>query len=134
MKPQAESKKAWGASTRIGAHAPSRRTLTVVTLLAAGVYLAVGIAHADVPTVGDIAACNQEAREGLRGGTVSPIPKDEADADEARKARARTLELSGATGHVTQSPDPQIHGMDGEGAKDAAYRAAYRVCMRKNGF
>ena len=38
------------------------------------------------------------------------------------------------SGSATQSPDAQIHGMDAEGAKDPAYRAAYRVCMRKNGF
>ena len=44
------------------------------------------------------------------------------------------MEPPGVAAHVTQSPDPQIHGMDGEGAKDATYRAAYRVCMRQKGF
>jgi hypothetical protein len=44
------------------------------------------------------------------------------------------MDLTGGAGQVTHSPDLQIHGMDGEGAKDAAYRAAYRVCMRRDGF
>jgi hypothetical protein len=101
--------------------------------LVIGVHLASGIARADVATAGDAAACNQEAREGFRG-TASPIPRDLAGADNARKAHARTGERSEATGEVTRSPDPQIDGMDAEGAKDAAYRAAYRVCMRKKGF
>ena len=32
------------------------------------------------------------------------------------------------------SPDPQIHGMETEGAKSATYQAAYRSCMRRKGF
>jgi hypothetical protein len=35
---------------------------------------------------------------------------------------------------VIESSDPQIHGMQGEGAKNAAYQAAYRSCMRRKGF
>jgi hypothetical protein len=31
---------------------------------------------------------------------------------------------------ITQSPDPLLKGMDAEKANDAAYRAAYRECMR----
>ena len=110
------------------------RTLTVATLLVAGLSGALAIAHADVPTAGDIVACNQEAREGGRGRAVSPTSKDEVDADAARKVRPGTVEAGGAAGHGTQSPDAQIHGMDGDGAKDAAYRAVYRVCMRRNRF
>jgi len=30
--------------------------------------------------------------------------------------------------------DPQIRGMAPEGAKTAAYQAAYRSCMRRKGF
>jgi hypothetical protein len=110
------------------------RTLTVATLLVAGLSGALGIAHADVPTAGDIAACNQEAREGARGRAVSPTAKDEVDANAARNVRTAAVAPPGAAGPATQSPDPQIHGMDGDGAKDAAYRAVYRVCMRRNGF
>ncbi len=109
------------------------RNLAVAILLMAGVHGAVGIAHADVPTAADIAACNQEAREGVRGRAVSPTSKDEAAAAAARRVGAQTGDAPGATAAV-QSPDAQLHGMDGEGAKNAAYRAAYRVCMRRNGF
>ena len=109
------------------------RTLAVVILLIAGLYVALGTARADVPTVEDIAACNQQAREGLRDRTVFPTRKDDTAAAAARAGRTGTGEGRGP-GHVTQSPDPQIHGMDGEGAKNAVYRAAYRVCMRQRGF
>ena len=134
MKPQFQSGKTWCASGDIGAHAPSERIRRVVPLLVAGLFVAFGIADADVPTAGDIVACNQGARERFPGGSISPTSKDEAEAEAARGARAGAAALPGGTGHVTQSADPQIHGMDGEGAKDAAYRAAYRVCMRKKGF
>lgn len=126
-------KRAISASARIGGHS-STRTLVAATLLVAGLHLAVGSAAAQVPSVGHIAVCNQEAREGLRGSTAFPTQKDEAGADRARSARAGTDQRPDATGHVSQSPDPQIQGMDAEGSKDAAYRAAYRVCMRKTGF
>jgi hypothetical protein len=98
----------------------------------AGLLGGFGVAWAEVPTADDIAACNREARERLRSDMASPIAKDEAGAAAARKVRGESAELSG--GHVTHSPDAQIHGMDGEGALDAAYRAAYRVCMRRHGF
>ena len=110
------------------------RTLAAATLLVAGFSGALGIAHADVPTAADIAACNREAREGVGGRAVSPTSRDVAEADAARKVDTGTVEPPGVAAHVTQSPDPQIHGMDGEGAKDATYRAAYRVCMRQKGF
>lgn len=126
-------KSAISASARIGGH-PSTRTLVAATLLVAGLHLAVGSAAAQVPSVGHIAVCNQEAREGLRGRTAFPTQKDEAGAHHARNARPGTGQRPDVTGHVTRSPDPQIAGMDAEGAKDAAYRAAYRVCMRKTGF
>lgn len=103
------------------------------TLLVAGLGGIFGVARADVPTAGDIAACNQEARE-VRDRTATPNAKDEAGADAARKARVGTAGRPAVSGSATQSPDAQIHGMDTEGAKDPAYRAAYRVCMRKNGF
>jgi hypothetical protein len=134
MKSQGKFDRVRSERTHAAVHALAMRPLAVAILLAAGLHGASGIAGADVPTAGDIAACNQEAREGVRGRTASPTSKDEAGADAARTAGAETAEGRGATAAVTQSSDPQIHGMDGEGAKDAAYRAAYRVCMRRNGF
>jgi hypothetical protein len=129
-----ESDSAWCASADIGSRAASRRKRAVGPLLVAGLCLASGVAEADVPTIEDIAACNREARGGFRSRSVAPTSKDEAGADTARQARGGTVSLPDATGDITQSADPQIHGMDGEGAKNAAYRAVYRVCMRRKGF
>jgi hypothetical protein len=110
---------------------PARR---VAIVLGVALHLGPVIVHADVPTIADMTACNQEAREGSRDRSASPISKDKVDAEAARRGRDGTPILSGAAGTVTQSEDPQIHGMDATGATDAAYRAAYRVCMRKRGF
>ena len=121
-----------GAGACIRPRALPSRTLTVFMLLITN--LCIGIVHAEVPTAGHIAACNREAREALRSPTVVPIPKDEVGADDARKAGTAAVDVPGANGEVTQSPDAQIQGMDGDGAKNAASRAAYRVCMRRNGF
>jgi hypothetical protein len=113
---------------------PLRPTRGVATLLGVAFYLLSGVAGADVPTSGDMAACNQEAREGSRDRSASPTTKDEGDAEAARRARPGTTAPPGSTTAATKSEDPQIHGMDGQGATDAAYRAAYRVCMRRRGF
>lgn len=110
------------------------RTPMVAILLAAGLLGAPGLALADVPTAGDIATCNREAHERVRGLAGPPTAKDEADADAARKGASKTAEHPGQTAAGTQSSDPQIHGMEATGAKDATYRAAYRVCMRRAGF
>ncbi len=110
---------------------PMRR---VAIVLGVALHLGAVIAHADVPTIADMTACNQEAREGFRDRSTSPTSKDQVDAQAVRRERQGTAVVPGAAGAVTQSEDPQIHGMDTEGATDAAYRAAYRVCMRKRRF
>ena len=110
---------------------PTRRATIV---LGVAFHLGAATVHADVPSVVDMTTCNQEAREGSRDRFASPISKDQVDAETARRGREGTAPLSGATGAVTQSDDPQIHGMDAKGATDAEYRAAYRVCMRRRGF
>ncbi|PYN26930.1 MAG: hypothetical protein DMD76_09020 [Candidatus Rokuibacteriota bacterium] len=110
---------------------PMRR---VAIVLGVALHLGSVIVHADVPTIADMTACNQEAREESRDRSASPNSKDQVDAEAARRQRAGTAAIPGAAGAVTQSEDPQIHGMDAHGATDAAYRAAYRVCMRKKGF
>jgi hypothetical protein len=106
----------------------------VASLLGVALCLASGIARADVPTIGDMIACNQEAREGSRSRYASPTSKDQVDAEAARRARDGMPVPPGAAEAVTQSEDAQIHGMDAQGATDAGYRAAYRVCMRNRGF
>ena len=111
-----------------------RDTIWGALLLVAGIFGGLGIAHADVPNAGHIAACNRAAHEEIRGGAATPTSKDEAGADAARKASTITVARQGEPVAETQSADPQIQGMGGEGAKNAAYRAAYRVCMRQSGF
>ena len=128
MKGQDESKQRGCAGTRIG------RRGTLAVLFVAGLSGGFGVAYAEVPTAEDIAACNREAGERLQSGAASPTSKDEVGAAAARKARDETAKLPAASGHPTHSTDPQIHGMDGTGAQDAVYRAAYRVCMRRHGF
>jgi len=90
-------------------------------------------ADGQVPTLADIAACNEEAPRAIKAGTASPNGGDHARASRAR-AGGPTTSAGDATGGVVESPDPQIHGMQGAGAKTAAYQAAYRSCMRRKGF
>jgi hypothetical protein len=106
----------------------------VAIVLGVSLHLGAGIVHADVPTTVDMTTCNQEAREDTRDRSASPTLKDQADAEAARRQRPGSAAIPGAPGAATRSDDPQIHGMDAQGATDAAYRAAYRVCMRKRGF
>jgi hypothetical protein len=80
-----------------------------------------------VPTAQNFAACNAEARDALKArsadsAAASPIMKDQQRADDARR------------GEPKRSDDAQLAGMDPDGAKNPAYQAAYRTCMRKSGF
>jgi hypothetical protein len=83
----------------------------------------------------DIAACNKEAQEAIRTDSaspkaVSPNTKDVGRAAEARRSGA----AADRADSTTRSDDPQLEGIDAEGAKDPLYQAAYRTCMRKSGF
>ena len=136
---RADRRAATDMSSQAGCHAAARTVVTrlgptIATVLVAALCAGVAVARADVPTVEDIVTCNRQAEEGLRGRSISPTAKDEADADSARRQDERPAASPSTTAIGTQSPDPQIHGMDRAGAKDAAYRAAYRVCMRRRGF
>ena len=103
------------------------------SLLVAGLSLVAGIAHGEVPTPKDFADCNQEAREGRRHG-ASPNQKDREGAEQARIPATGPGEPRSGTGPGIDSEDPQLTGMDSDGARDPVYRAVYRVCMRKKGF
>src|SRR5438477_12514422 len=94
------------------------------------VFATSSAAYPQVPKADDIAACNLEAQRAVRAGTGSaesalPNTKDQSRAAQAREA---------GKGNGAKSDDPQLAGMDPEGAKDAAYQAAYRICMREAGF
>ena len=90
-------------------------------------------ADGEVATAADSVACNQEAPSLTKAGMATPTVNDHARADRVR-AVAMTTGSRALTGTVIESPDPQIHGMDAEGAKNAGYQAAYRSCMRRQGF
>ena len=102
--------------------------LSVFVLLTAALT-----ANAQIPTAADFAACNDEAPQAVKAGTVSPTTSDRVRADGARAASSTTRSGDGTASPV-QSSDPQIHGMSTDGAKDAGYQAAYRSCMRRRGF
>jgi hypothetical protein len=91
------------------------------------------LAEADVPKPQDIAACNDEAQEATRKGNDSRGASPNAT-DHSRAANARRSDAVSATPRNQPAPDPQLEGMDPEGAKDPTYQAAYRTCMRKAGF
>jgi hypothetical protein len=95
------------------------------------VSVAWGPAYADVPVVEDVTACNEEARAAVRGSTAFPTARDESQAEDARAGRGERPDLEGA---ATRPFDPQFAGIEPDGAKNATYRSAYRVCMRKKGF
>ena len=89
-------------------------------------------ADGEVPTAADFAACNLDAPSTTKAGRATPITGDHVRAD---RVRAGGMDFrTTLTGAVIESPDPQIHGMDAEGAKNPVYQAAYRSCMRRKGF
>jgi hypothetical protein len=85
-----------------------------------------------VPRAPDFAACNEEAPQSVKAGTASPIMDDYRRAVNARSGSATSSAPS--VRNALDSLDPQIHGMEAEGAKSAMYQAAYRSCMRRKGF
>lgn len=107
-----------------------------VTLFAAGIVFATfSVGYAQVPRAEDIAACNAEARRAVHAGTTSKDSPGATAKDHKQAAGARSTKETGqVAGDGVKSDDPQVAGMDAEGAKDAGYRAAYRTCMRKAGF
>jgi hypothetical protein len=109
---------------------PSRAVaVAAMTLLSLAL---VGPTRADVPTVGDFAACNATAHHEMKSASASPNALDHQRAETARTVvPARSAEPAG---RIVESGDPQIHGMESEGAKHAAFQAAYRSCMRRKGF
>lgn len=105
-------------------------TLALILLVSLAVTRPV---DGEVPTAADFAACNEEAPQAVKAGLASPIKGDHVRADRARGG-AMAANSPGFTGSVIESSDPQIHGMEAEGAKNATYQAAYRSCMRRKGF
>jgi hypothetical protein len=105
---------------------PRVRLAIVVTtaLLTLGSVLP---ARAETPTEDDFRTCNAEADAAVKSGTTAPTSKDHARADAQRKSEGSARAGSGVD-------DPQLRGMARERADDPSYQAAYRTCMRRNGF
>ena len=108
---------------------PSRAVMVLVLalLLALATTRMVG---GEVPTAADSAACNEHAPQAIKTGRASPTVGDHARAESVRGEATTAV----AAARVIESSDPQINGMEAEGAKNAAFQAAYRSCMRRKGF
>jgi hypothetical protein len=109
------------------------KVVTVLALIFLVSLVTTRAADGEVPTRADFAACNEEAPHAVKAGMASPIKADYVRADNVRGG-AMTTNSTDFTGPVIESSDPQIHGMEAEGAKNATYQAAYRGCMRRKGF
>ena len=110
------------------------RTGHALALLVAVSCPAVEMASADVATNTHVVVCNEEAQQAVRFRTAFPTSKDETQAADARRIIVQIPGPTNPEGTILRSQDPQLDGMNAEGAKVAVYRAAYRVCMRKSGF
>jgi len=108
---------------------PRYKHLIASVLIALAALAVTSAADGEVPTAADFAACNDEAPAAAQAGAVLPT-----SSDRARAGRARAGAMTTGVGNVIESADPQIHGMEAEGAKNATYQAGYRTCMRRKGF
>lgn len=103
--------------------------------MAASLGLVASTVDAAVPGPKDFESCNAAAREAVRKGGDAPSAASPSTKDEHRAAEAKRGNLpDDRAGAVRDHPDPQLEGMDAEGAKDPRYQAAYRTCMRQSGF
>lgn len=110
------------------------RSMSLPALVAAIIVGAWGVTHGDVPKPEDMAACNKEAQEAVNAGSASPKTVAPTTKDAHRAAEARRGAGAEPADAATRSDDPQLEGIDAEGAKDPVYQAAFRTCMRKSGF
>jgi hypothetical protein len=107
----------------------------VAVFVAVIAFATPSVVYPQVPKAEDIAACNAEAERAVRAGTASRDAAQPTAKDHHRAAQARGTETTAqSVGGGVTSDDPQLRGMSSEGAKDPAYQAAYRTCMRKAGF
>jgi hypothetical protein len=108
-----------------------RRVTRAMPALAAIVFFTSAPALAEVPTAKDMAHCNEKAKDETQTASASPRLDSEADAKSLGKPRVNEVR-SGTPS--ARHDDPQLQGIDLEGAKDPAYVAAYKTCMRQSGF
>jgi len=109
-------------------------SLRVALLVWWGIGLAApALVGADAVTHEDVAACNSEARDAIQPGSAARGSALPNTGDRDRATQSQLTETSTASPGVA-SGDAQLDGMDRDGAKDPAYQAAFRGCMRRKGF
>jgi hypothetical protein len=107
-------------------------TRALVGAVVASVVAAAVSVYAETPTAADFAACNTDAQVAVKAGTAAtPTTKDYVRVESADSAATWTMRVGPVR---MESSDPQLTGMATDGITDAAYRATYRTCMRRNGF
>ena len=108
-------------------------TRALVGALVASLVAAAVSVYAQPPTAADFVVCNTEGRAAMKAGTTTPPTKDYVRVESARTDSAAAWTTW--VGPIRmESSDPQLMGMTTDGITDAAYQAAYRTCMRQNGF
>ncbi|MBI1735798.1 MAG: hypothetical protein HYR51_11550 [Candidatus Rokubacteria bacterium] len=103
-----------------------------IGLTLAIVFLTFATGAAQVPKPEDMASCNEKAKSEVETASASPRTDREVAPPDAKGGV-----LAGsppATTAAAQEKDPQLQGIDAGGAKDPAYVAAYKTCMRQAGF
>ena len=114
-----------------------------MSLIAGAVLSVVAVwpAQAEVPTAADFAACNMKAAEesasdGVSASPRTDLPKDATQLPSDVKSKPdHAGVLKDPTGRTLSSDkDPQVEGLAADRAKNKAYVAAYRSCMRQRGF
>ena len=108
------------------------------------VLLTFSTVAAQVPKPEDMKSCNEKAKSELE--TASASPRTDRDVKSGPTAGSPPINPNAAsprpaesgkapaTSVAVQEKDPQLQGIDPEGAKDPAYVAAYKTCMRQAGF
>ena len=113
----------------------TRLTRTLAAVAAIVFFTPIG-ASAQIPTKEDSIHCNEKVKEELGTASASPRldasdPNRPAPSPEVNRPTAEVQKESAKDNRVA---DPQLQGIDPEGAKDPAYVAAYKKCMRQSGF
>ena len=108
--------------------------LRVALLVCLGIGLAApGPVGADPVKPEDVAGCNSEAHDAIQPGSAARGNALPNTGDRDRATQSQQSETSTASPGMG-SGDAQLDGMDRDGAKDPAYQAAFRGCMRRKGF
>jgi hypothetical protein len=106
------------------------RVAIILALLLLRSLAATPAVDGEVHTLGFF-ACTEQALRAIKAGQASPTTNDHARAE---RARADAMTRSTPAVLAIESPDPQIHGMEAEGAKNAAFiderdRIGNRLCV-----